>query len=264
MRKPDGRPQVVAHRGSSAKNPEHTLGAYVAALDEGAEALECDVRLTADGHLVCVHDRNLKRVANTRALVSTMRLAELDELDFASWKNPWQELDDEAPEIDEETRKVLTLRKLLETVRDYDRPIDLAVETKHPTRFAGLVEKRLVEVLEDFGWGGKDSPARIMSFSPVALARVERLAPDLEVVLLTESVYSWRLTAGVLTDGWIAGPGIELLRENPRLGSKLRKAGRRIHVWTVNTVDDLDLCVDLGVEAVITDNPGAALAYLNG
>ena len=263
MRKPDGRPQVVAHRGSSAKNPEHTLGAYVAALDEGAEGLECDVRLTADGHLVCVHDRNLRRVANSKALVSTMKLAELDELDFASWKNPWQDLDDEAPEVDEETRRVLTLRKLLETVRDYERPIDLAIETKHPTRFAGLVEKRLVEVLEEFGWGGEDSPARIMSFSPVALARVERLAPDLEVVLLTERAYSLRMTSGVLSDGWIAGPGIELLRENPRLGAKLRKAGRRIHVWTVNTVDDLDLCVDLGVEAVITDNPGAALAYLN-
>ena len=43
-----GRPQVVAHRGSSKANAEHTLGAYIAALDEGAEALECDVRLTAD------------------------------------------------------------------------------------------------------------------------------------------------------------------------------------------------------------------------
>ena len=103
-----------------------------------------------------------------------------------------------------------------------------------------------------------------MSFSPVALTRIERLAPDLEVVLLTDSAYSWRLTAGVLSHGWIAGPGIELLRENPRLGSKLRRAGRRIHVWTVNTVDDLDLCLDLGVEAVITDIPGATLAHLAG
>ena len=52
MHKPEGRPQVVAHRGSSATKAEHTLGAYVKALDEGADALECDVRLTADGHLV--------------------------------------------------------------------------------------------------------------------------------------------------------------------------------------------------------------------
>ena len=57
------RPQVVAHRGSSDVAAEHTLGAYRAALDEGADALECDVRLTADGHLVCVHDRDLRRTA---------------------------------------------------------------------------------------------------------------------------------------------------------------------------------------------------------
>jgi glycerophosphoryl diester phosphodiesterase len=264
MLKPVGRPQVVAHRGSSALEAEHTLGAYVRALDEGAEGLECDVRLTADGHLVCVHDRDLRRVASTPGPVSTRTLAELNELDFASWKRPWGELDDEAPDVDEDTKRVLTLLKLLETVRDYDRHVDLAIETKHPTRYGGLVEKRLIEVLDRFGWTGPDSPARIMSFSPVALTRIERAAPDLEVVLLTDHPYSWRLTSGVLDDGWIAGPGIDLLRENPRVARKLQRTGRRIHVWTVNTVEDLDLCVELGVEAVITDNPKVALAHLNG
>ena len=85
---------MVAHRGASHENAEHTLGAYVAALDAGAEGLECDVRLTADGHLVCVHDRDLRRTGSRRGLVSTMELAELDQLEFASWKNPWAELDD--------------------------------------------------------------------------------------------------------------------------------------------------------------------------
>ena len=118
---------------------EHTLAAYVKALDEGADALECDVRLTADGHLVCVHDRDLRRTTSTLGIVSTMNLAELDELDFASWKSPWSELDDEAPERDPLHGKVLTLRKLLETVADYDRHVELAIETKHPTRYGGLV-----------------------------------------------------------------------------------------------------------------------------
>jgi glycerophosphoryl diester phosphodiesterase len=264
MQRAEGRPQVVAHRGSSLDNPEHTLGAYVAALDTGAEGLECDVRLTADGHLVCVHDRRVDRVTNGRGVVSTMELAELDELDFASWKNPWAELDDEAPEVDQETRRVLTLRRLLETVRDYDRPVDLAIETKHPTRYAGLVERRLVELLTDFGWEGEHSPARVMSFSPVALTRVKKLAPDLEVVLLIDRQYSWQVATSVLGPGWIAGPGIDLLRESPRLGRRLRRRGRRVHVWTVNTPADLDLCVSLGVEAVITDDPRHALDHLDG
>src|SRR5918999_290441 len=164
-----GRPQVVAHRGSSLLNAEHTLGAYIAALDEGAEALECDVRLTADGHLVCVHDRRIDRTASGRGVVSTMELAELDQLDFASWKNPWADLDDEAVDVDESLGRVLTLRRLLEVVADYDRRVEVAIETKHPTRFAGLVERRLAEVLTEFGLTGADSGVRVMSFSYTAL-----------------------------------------------------------------------------------------------
>jgi glycerophosphoryl diester phosphodiesterase len=260
----EGRPQVVAHRGASHDNPEHTLGAYVAALDAGADALECDVRLTADGHLVCVHDRRVDRTTNGHGVVSTMELAELDELDFASWKNPWGDLDDEAPEVDDDARRVLTLKRLLETARDYQRPVDLAVETKHPTRYAGLVERRLVDLLASMGWTGRDSPARVMSFSPVALGRVKKMAPDLEVVLLIDGQYSWQVSTSVLGPGWIAGPGIDLLRENPKLGRRLRKRGRRTHVWTVNTPADLDLCVSLGVEAVITDDPRHVLKRLTG
>lgn len=166
------RPQVVAHRGASHEIAEHTLAAYVAALDNGADALECDIRLTADGHLVCVHDRTLRRTAASRGLVSTMDLAELNELDFATWKNPWADLDDEAPDRDESLDGVLTLRKLLETVADYGRRIEVAIETKHPTRYGGLVEKRLVEMLRDFGWHHAGAPVRVMSFSFTALQRV--------------------------------------------------------------------------------------------
>jgi glycerophosphoryl diester phosphodiesterase len=262
MHRAVGRPQVVAHRGSSHTNPEHTLGAYLKALDEGAEGLECDVRLTADGHLVCVHDRRIDRTANARGVVSTMELDQLDQLDFASWKTPWSDLDDEALDVDDSARRVLTTRALLEAVADYDRPVDLAIETKHPTRYGGLVERRLVDLLASFGWTGKDSPARIMSFSWVALNRVKKLAPQLEVVQLVERMVAWPKTENILTKGWIAGPGIALLRDNPRFARRLADSGRRVHVWTVNTAEDLDLCADLGVEAVISDKPEMALKHL--
>ncbi|GAB3950159.1 hypothetical protein GCM10027614_50160 [Micromonospora vulcania] len=80
-----GGPLVFAHRGASYDLPEHTLAAYLRALDEGADGLECDVRLTRDGHLVCVHDRRLDRTSNGRGLVSARTLAELEALDFGSW-----------------------------------------------------------------------------------------------------------------------------------------------------------------------------------
>src|SRR4051812_2434151 len=256
--------QVVAHRGSSATKAEHTLGAYIAALDEGADALECDVRLTADGHLVCVHDRNLLRTAQQRRLVSSMELAELEQLDFAAWKHPWAELDDEAPDVDKDLDKVLTLRRLLETVAGYARPVQLAIETKHPTRYAGLVERRLVELLADFGWAGSRSPARVMSFSWVALRRVSRLAPLLELVYLVEAPLAWASSRPFAEPDWIAGPGIELLQKHPDMVRRIHGAGTRVHVWTVNTRAELELCRELGVDAVITDQPGVILDYLRG
>ncbi len=255
-------PQVVAHRGASEKNAEHTLGAYLVALEAGADGLECDVRLTADGHLVCVHDRSLRRVASNPGLVSTTDLAALNELDFASWKNPWSDLDDEALERDENLDRVLTLRKLLETVADYDRPVEVAVETKHPTRFSGLVERRLVELLCDFGWDRAGSPVRVMSFSYTALQRVERAAPEVRLVQLLEKPHHWPMLRRVIGPDWLVGPGIELLRENPKLARRISRSGHAMHVWVVNTSSDLELCRSLGVEAVISDRPAFLLEEL--
>jgi glycerophosphoryl diester phosphodiesterase len=253
---------VVAHRGASYDNAEHTLGAYVAALDAGAEALECDVRMTADGHLVCVHDRDLRRTASNRGAISTMELAELDELDFAAWKNPWRELDDEAPARDERMDRVLTLRTLLETVADYDRRVEVAVETKHPTRYGGLVERRLVEQLRHLGWDRPGSPARVMSFSVSALRRVEKLAPDVPLVQLVEKSRHWPALSRVIGEDWLVGPGIRELAEHRKLGPRITRAGHDMHVWTVNTPADLDLCLELGVKAVITDRPAYLLGLL--
>jgi glycerophosphoryl diester phosphodiesterase len=257
------RPQVVAHRGASFDNAEHTRRAYLEAIREGAEALECDVRLTADGHLVCVHDRDLRRIASTRGVVSAMELADLDQLEFTSWKNPWADVDDEAPDLDPDLAKVLTLRRLLETVGDADRRIELAIETKHPTRYGGLVERRLAELLAEFGWTGADSPVRVMSFSYVALNRMQRLAPRLRLVMLIEKARHWPMLKPMVEDGWILGPGIDQLTKHPKFAEKLAHSGRELHVWTVNTEEELALCRALGARAVITDRPQEMLGWLD-
>jgi glycerophosphoryl diester phosphodiesterase len=262
MDRRDGRPLVIAHRGASATKAEHTLAAYVQALDEGAEGVECDVRLTADGHLVCVHDRKVNRVTNARGIVSTMTLEQLSALDVSTWKNPWADLDDEAVEPDREASQVLTLARLLEVVRDYDRRVEVAIETKHPTRYAGLVEQSLVELLKGVGWAGRGSPVQVMSFSGVALTRVRRLAPSVPVVLLIEG-QSWKMTRAMLGTDWIAGPGVEELKRRRNLGRRLVEDGRRIRVWVVNTREDLDVCLRYGAEAVITDRPGHILSLLD-
>ncbi|MGH3471571.1 MAG: glycerophosphodiester phosphodiesterase family protein, partial [Nocardioidaceae bacterium] len=132
---PVEQPQVVAHRGASSKRAEHTLSAYVQALEDGAEALECDVRLTADGHLVCVHDRRIDRTSNGQGVVSALELEQLQALDWSSWKQPWNDLDDEATDLETTAEGVLTFERLLDMVRDWGRPVQLAIETKHPTRY---------------------------------------------------------------------------------------------------------------------------------
>jgi glycerophosphoryl diester phosphodiesterase len=255
--------QVVAHRGASAELPEHTLAAYQRAVDEGADALECDVRLTADGHLVCVHDRRVDRTSDGHGVVSTLELAQLDELDFGTWYDGGDGL--AQPELVDRQR-LLTLERLLELVADAGRPLELAVETKHPTRYAGLVERRLVEALDRFGWAhprlGNATPVRVMSFSWLSLRRMRALAPSMSTVYLMERV-PLRLRDGSLPSGvGIAGPSMEIIRAHPRYVSRLKAHGHQVHVWTVDEEDDVTRCLDLDVDAVITNRPAEVLRRL--
>lgn len=267
--------QVVAHRGASEDAPEHTLAAYRKAIEDGADALECDVRLTADGHLVCVHDRRVNRTSNGRGAVSALELADLTTLDFGSWKtkearDAWQAREEDPdwevrPEDREET-SVLTLERLLELVSDAGRRVELAIETKHPTRWAGQVEERLLALLKTFGLdapsSAAESPVRIMSFSARSLHRVRAAAPTMPTVYLMQFV-SPRLRDGRLPAGvGIAGPSMRIVRSHPGYVERLKRAGHQVHVWTVNEPGDVDVCVELGVDAIITNRPRAVLGRL--
>jgi glycerophosphoryl diester phosphodiesterase len=258
--------QVVAHRGASEEAPEHTLAAYKKAIEDGADALECDVRLTADGHLVCVHDRRVNRTSNGRGAVSALELAELAALDFGSWKNRDESPDWEHAPGDLEDTSVLTLERLLELVADAGRRVELAIETKHPTRWAGQVEERLLHLLKRFGLdspeSSADSAVRVMSFSARSLHRVRAASPALPTVYLLQFV-SPRLRDGRLPAGVrIAGPSMRIVRSHPGYIERLKRAGHQVHVWTVNEPEDVDLCVELGVDAIITNRPRAVLRQL--
>jgi glycerophosphoryl diester phosphodiesterase len=263
---PDVVPQVVAHRGSSETHAEHTLGAYTRAIEAGADALECDVRLTADGHLICVHDRRIDRTSNGTGKVSTLELAHLEGLDWASWKRQDGDGDGSGEVPDRDHGRLLTLRRLLSVVADCGRPVEVAIETKHPTRYAGQVEQELVDVLDYFGWArlrpGKRSRVRVMSFSVRALQRVRIMAPGLPLVLLMERPSrrfpNGRLPKNVST----AGVGVDVLRNDPWYVERVLEAGNAVHVWTVDELDDVRRCLDLGVEAIITNRPEAVLKEL--
>ncbi|MEV6598932.1 glycerophosphodiester phosphodiesterase family protein [Actinoplanes sp. NPDC051346] len=250
-----GRPLVFAHRGGADALPEHTLAAYLRALDEGADGVECDVRLTRDGHLVCVHDRKLDRTSNGTGRVSAKTLAELDELDFGSWHASAAALEEPL----EDHIRLLTLDGLLEELRASGRQVRLLIETKHPTRYGAEVERRLVRTLHRHGLAEPtpDLPVQVtvMSFAALALRRIRALAPGIPTVYLVEilppGVGRGRLPFGAR----IAGPGINLVRARPGLIPTLRAAGLQTYVWTVNEEIDLETVLAQGADGIITDRP---------
>jgi glycerophosphoryl diester phosphodiesterase len=277
--------EIIAHRGSREGSFEHTVGAYRKAVLDGADALECDVRLTADGHLVCLHDRRVDFVSNSRGVVSTMELADLAQIQFGA-RRAWRPLDRYRgaptaaplpPDAAEHT--VITLRQLLELATTADRPVGLAIETKHPTRYGGAVEEKLVTMLGEFGLLGGPRPTppgvagaqvgahpqvRVMSFAASSLRRMRRLAPDLDLVLLMGRI-PVHLRDGSLPEGVrAAGVDVRVIRRHPDYVTKAHLQGNAVYVWTVNSFADADACLAAGVDALITDRPLSMRAHVYG
>src|SRR4051794_34797399 len=180
-----GHPFVVAHRGASADRPEHTLAAYELALVEGSDGVECDVRLTKDGHLVCVHDRRVDRTSNGTGLVGEMSLAELKALDYGSWHSSWR------PDGSQGDTGLLTLDDLVSLVLDWHRPVKIFIETKHPVRYGALVESKVLALLHRYGIASPASAALsravVMSFSAAAVWRIRRPGAVLGTALVRQA-----------------------------------------------------------------------------
>ncbi|GAA4864658.1 glycerophosphodiester phosphodiesterase [Saccharopolyspora cebuensis] len=255
--------EVVAHRGASAERAEHTRGAYELALEQGADGLECDVRVTLDGHLVCVHDRRIDRTSDGRGVVSRRTAESMAALDFTGWFRSSAGL---APPTGPEG--VLRLEELLGLVRDHGRAVRLFIETKHPVRYRGLVERELARLLRRYGLAAPpvrdESAVLMMSFSAAAVRRFRAEAPGVPTVLLFEQARG-ALRRGVLPP-WadLAGPGIRVVRRDPGLVPRIAAHGRDTYCWTVDDPRDVALCRDAGVRFVATDAPATTRSHLSG
>lgn len=257
-----GHPFVVAHRGASAELPEHTRAAYELALQQGADGLECDVRLTRDGHLVCVHDRRVDRTSDGTGLVSEMSLAQLRELDYGAWHPSRQ------TGTGPRDTGLLTLDELITLVLDWQRPVKLFIETKHPVRFGALVESKVLALLHRYGIAVPASAdlarAVVMSFSAAAVWRIRRAAPMLPTVLLGETSRYLGGSAATTVGATAVGPSITTLREHPELVDRAGAHGRALYCWTVDHYEDVQYCRDLGVAWVATNHPGRTKDWLRG
>ncbi len=253
-------PFVVAHRGASADRPEHTLAAYELALQEGADGVECDVRLTRDGHLVCVHDRKVDRTSTGNGLVSELTLQQLRQFDYGAWHGSWRadgSLGDTG---------LLTLEALVQLVLDFRRPVKVFIETKHPVRYGGLVESKVLALLHRFGIASPASAdlsrAVVMSFSAAAVWRIRRAAPLLPTVLLGETSRYLGGSAATTVGATAVGPSITTLREHPELVDRAAAQGRALYCWTVDHYEDVQFCRDQGVAWLATNHPGRTKSWL--
>lgn len=286
--RPTERPLVYAHRGSSAAFPELTRSAYVQALLEGADGVECDVQLTRDGHLVLHHDTQLGRTSDGAGPISQHTLAQLRDLDFTSWKGV--PIPSSHGGLDEQ---LLTLDELLDLLEAAGRPIGLAVETKHPSPFGHGLEEAVLVLLMRRGWDPETGwlgniKVSIMSFHPdgvrhllqsVSPRHVCQLVADTTVSTVRHSMRVGPAAAMVYRAGMrlvvppavpiiangeveLAGPGIEFVRDHLKEVITWRANGSILRVWTVDSFVDTHLCLALGVQQITTNVPADVLRWV--
>jgi glycerophosphoryl diester phosphodiesterase len=203
--------------------------AYKAAIDEGADGFECDVRLTKDKQLVLWHDPDMKRIAGISARIADSTLSEI--------KRSYPHL--------------MTLEELLVLARDNKK--ELAIETKHPVPTGSLVEKKVMELIHQ---EKQSTDIYVMSFSWLALENIRKIDPQQQTVALLRDKFSFAMRR--FTSAQVIGPGISAFRNKPDLNQDPRK----LFVWTVDNADDMRFCADNGVDVLITNTPSYARSVL--
>ena len=222
--------KIYAHRGSSGNNPEMTRLAYETAIREGADGFECDVRLSRDGKIVCIHDATTNRISEIKLRVSRSSLKEL-----------------------QSAYELLTLNELLDLAISAKK--DLLIETKHPNIYGGRIDRSVVELLQSMASELKEAGIEVvvMSFSKFAGRRVQS-------DWAASKVSKYYLPA-IFSKSKISALDLGLITKYPSLVKKLQDRGSRILIWTVNEEADFELCKKLGVDGVITNFPEIARRY---
>jgi glycerophosphoryl diester phosphodiesterase len=277
--------EVIAHRGASAYAPENTIPSFELAVRQDAGCVEHDLHVTRDGVLVCLHDRSLERTTNVRDVfprhgrevregsdtvrrwfVHDLTLAEVQQLDAGSWFSP-EFAGARVPTFDDlldwATNRVAVLTELKDPEVYEASGVDLLALCEVAIRRHGLLTRPT------------DAAVTVQSFHEPTVRRAgERLGAQLPVVLLVEpSDAAWlrdreQVTAIARFASGI-GPGKSIVSQHPEMVAWAHEAGLRVTPWTFRSAtigrfesvgaEMTHYLADLGVDAVITDNPDARL-----
>lgn len=281
----DYRPKIFAHRGASAEFPEHTRAAYLQALEDGADGVECDVHLTKDEQIVLLHDSTLDRTSTGTGAVADHTLEQLRALDFYSWKR--EDLPADRGTAD---AQLLTLEELLELLLAAGRPVELALELKHPSPFGLRLEEKVLELLMRMGWEPETSrlgtvTIGFMSFDPDSVEYLSHTVSEEHLCMLVDEVDAAAAaiggnaamgTAGLRGQAilrilrratalgvrhiesrraGVAGPGVDYVRTHMAQVQGWLRGGSTLRVWTVDLPEDVELMRRLGVQQITTNRP---------
>ncbi len=240
FRRPAGaRPFVLGHRGARAHAPENTFAAFDEALRQGADGVELDVRMTADGELVISHDEHVRVLAAPHELrLGTLTRRQIERTRLLSGEP--------VPFLDQ----VLVWQKQTGAVINIELKGDVAQPTWMARRAEDLIRHHGGDglILSSFHLGQVRHLATRLADIPVGLlfhdeqAVVKRLVP-------------WRALGAVAVH-----PQRTLV--NAENVARFRAAGALVNVWTVNEADEARRFADWGVDALITDSPKKVLAAL--
>ena len=243
MLKTLSQPIVFAHRGASAHAPENTIAAFELALEHGADAIELDVKLSADEKVVVIHDPAVDRTTGAHGRVKDLPLAELQALDAGSFLS--EKFQGE---------RIPTLEEVFETV---GKRTFINVElTNYATPRDHLVESVCI-LVKKFGLQER---VLFSSFLPSNLSHARRYLPDVPTGLLA---LDGLLGLWARSFGFAFGKDDAL---HPNLKNVTQqqvyfahRLNRRVHVWTVNEEADMRRLFKWGVDGIFTDDPQLAV-----
>lgn len=240
------KPTIFAHRGSSAHAPENTLAAFELAIRHGADAIELDAKLTADGHVVVIHDQTVDRTTDGTGKVRELTLAQLRELDAGSYFD-----------IAFRREPIPTLEQVFQAV---GYGIFINVELTNYASPTDPLPEKVASLVRKFGL---EKRVLFSSFNPLALVRIRRLLPEVPIGLLALPGLdgAWaRSWLGTLVPHQCLHP--ELGDVKPSLVKRVQRSGRKIFVYTVNQVEAMQRLFTWNVDGIFTDDPVLARQVL--
>lgn len=228
--------EVIGHRGAAALGPENTLEAIAAGLAAGAAGVEVDVRRSADGHLVLMHDPDVARTTDGTGRIDEMPLAHLRPLGVPA-------LDEVFELVPRDALLVLELK---------GHPWEAGYDPAEPVAYA------LAAALVADG----DRRVVVSSFNPVALGVIRGSVPRCRTAVLTSAAFDLATNLAAAVDGGHDECHVPAALIDGAFVERAHEAGKRVVGWTVNDPALLRSLADARVDAVITDDPAAAIAAL--